>query len=125
MTIASQCIQLAKDQNVPINLNFNLNLPFSPSVNSASNVDSRLSVPNGHPSRSQTANISLDAILDIPKEGKYSQVRRYIYERCRFDPEFKHRVEDSSRVELCTFLTHCFGWVVDPNSLGKNMNRKH
>ena len=74
---------------------------------------------------SPSSDINLESILDTPKEGKYSQVRRYIQERCRFDPEFKHRVEESSRVELCVFLTHLFGWVVDPNSLGKNMNRKH
>ena len=109
-----------------MNLNLNLNLSpdlihllklfLTPSVNSASDADR---------SSSPAPEISLDSILDIPKEGKYSQVRRYIHERCRFDPEFKRRVEDSSRVELCTFLTHRFGWVVDPNSLGKNMNRKH
>ena len=70
-------------------------------------------------------NIKPDSILEIPHEGKYSQVRRYIQERCRFDSGFKNRFEDSSRVELCDFLTRLFGWTVDPNSLGKNMNRKH
>ena len=94
-----------------------LNIHFVPQSNS--------SILSSSSSSSPSQGINLDSILDIPKEGKYSQVRRYLQERCRFDSEFKHRVEDSSRVELCTFLTHLFGWVVDPNSLGKNMNRKH
>ena len=28
-------------------------------------------------------------ILPIPAEGKYTEVRKYIKERCRFDEEFK------------------------------------
>ena len=63
-------------------------------------------------------------ILEIPREGKYTEVRRYIKERILFDEEFKRFYEDSTRVELCARLTKEFGWFVDPNSLGKNLNRK-
>ena len=96
-----------------------------------SNATAIINIISSTPPKPDTASVAATtdaeaaSILGIPQERKYSQVRRYIHERCRFDPEFKHRVEDSSRVELCTFLTQRFGWVVDPNSLGKNMNRKH
>lgn len=62
-------------------------------------------------------------ILPIPRKGKYSEVRNYIKERCKFDPEFKYFVESHSRVELCMRLTDEFGWDVDDHHLGVNMNR--
>lgn len=64
-----------------------------------------------------------DEILPIPKKGKYTQVRKYIEERCKFDNDFKTYVERNSRVELCIYLTDLFGWDVDPHHLGVNMNR--
>ena len=67
--------------------------------------------------------ISLESILEIPQEGKYSQVRRYIQERCRFDPDFKQFINNSSRVEICRKLTQLFEWYVDDKSLGRNLNR--
>lgn len=62
-------------------------------------------------------------ILPIPHEGKYSEVRRYIEERKRFDEEFKTYMENNSLRDLCTRLTNEFGWFVDENSLQKNLNR--
>lgn len=62
-------------------------------------------------------------ILPIPRKGKYTEVRRYIEERCKFDQEFKTFVENHSRVELCMRLTDEFGWDVDEHALGVNMNR--
>ena len=62
-------------------------------------------------------------ILGIPHEGKYSEVRRYIEERKRFDEEFKTFVENHSLRGLCNRLTKEFGWFVDEHSLGANMNR--
>ena len=64
-----------------------------------------------------------DDILPIPKKGKYTEVRKYIEERCKFDNDFKTYVERNSRVELCIYLTDLFGWDVDPHHLGVNMNR--
>ena len=67
--------------------------------------------------------IDSEPILPIPQKNKYSQVRTYIKERCRFDEEFKEYVENHSRVDLCMRLTDEFGWDVDDHKLGVNMNR--
>ena len=62
-------------------------------------------------------------ILPIPAEGKYTEVRKYIKERCRFDEEFKKFFKERSLRELCDRLTKEFGWFVDEHSLGANLNR--
>lgn len=62
-------------------------------------------------------------ILPIPRKGKYTEVRRYIEERCKFDEEFRSFVATHSRVELCMRLTNEFGWDVDDHHLGVNINR--
>lgn len=62
-------------------------------------------------------------ILSVPNKGKYSEVRKYIAERCRFDEEFKQFVASHTRVELCARLSNEFGWDVDEHALGVNMNR--
>lgn len=67
--------------------------------------------------------IDAEPILPIPQKNKYTQVRKYIKERCRFDDEFKEFVENHSRVDLCKRLTNEFGWDVDEHNLGVNMNR--
>lgn len=59
----------------------------------------------------------------IPEERKYSQVREYIAERKKYDPEFKQFCETHSLRDLCTKLTREFGWFVDDNSLSQNLNR--
>lgn len=70
-----------------------------------------------------TAQPSVNDILPIPHEGKYSEVRRYIEERKRFDEEFKTFVETHSRVALCKRLSTEFGWTIDHYALGRNINR--
>ena len=62
-------------------------------------------------------------ILPIPPEGKYSDVRKYIEERVRFDEEFRTFVANKSRVALCKRLSDEFGWTVDHYALGRNINR--
>lgn len=59
----------------------------------------------------------------IPQERKYTQVREYIVERKKYDPEFKQFCETHSLRALCSKLTQEFGWYVDENSLGQNLNR--
>ena len=76
------------------------------------------------PDRYETAEeIESEPILAIPQKNKYTQVRQYINERCRFDAEFKEFVENHSRVDLCKRLSNEFGWFVDEHHLGVNMNR--
>lgn len=65
----------------------------------------------------------VDDILPIPPKGKYTKVREYITERCRFDKDFKNYVDTHTRVDLCKRLTDEFGWDVDEHHLGVNMNR--
>ncbi len=62
-------------------------------------------------------------ILGIPHEGKYTEVRKYIEDRIRFDEEFREFVENNSRVALCKRLSEEFGWTVDQYALGRNINR--
>lgn len=62
-------------------------------------------------------------ILPIPTEGKYSEVRKYMDERKKFDDEFKEYCKHHSLRDLCTRLTNEFGWLVDENSLQRNLNR--
>ena len=61
--------------------------------------------------------------LAMPQPNKYTEVRRFIKERMRFDTEFASFVEEHSRVELCERLTQEFGWTVCPYALGRNLNR--
>ena len=67
---------------------------------------------------------SAEQILGIPHESKYTEVRQYIDERCRFDEEFKQFVTNNTRVALCQRLSKEFGWTVDHYALGRNINRK-
>ena len=69
------------------------------------------------------AQIDPATVLAIPNEGKYSEVRRYIEERVRFDEEFKRLYNDKPLTEFCSTLTKIFGWFVDENSLRRNLNR--
>lgn len=65
-----------------------------------------------------------EQVLGIPHEGKYTEVRRYIEERKRFDEEFKQFVTNNTRVALCQRLSKEFGWTVDHYALGRNINRE-
>ena len=74
---------------------------------------------NTFPSQS----LSAESILGIPAERDYKAVRIYIEERIRFDDEFRQFYNDATRVDLCQRLTNEFGWDVDPDNLGRNINR--
>ena len=83
-------------------------------------------VYTGNPDKEQThevEDVDFESVLDIPREGKYTEVRRYIEERKRFDAEFKNYCAEHSLRDLCHRLTNEFGWFVDENSLQKNLNR--
>jgi len=62
-------------------------------------------------------------IWGIPQKGKYNQVREYIKDRKKGDPEFKEYCQNHSLREICAYLTDEFGWDVDEHSLGANLNR--
>ena len=66
---------------------------------------------------------SSDEADTLPAKGNYSDLRRYIHERKQKDEWFKDYCESHSRVELCRWLTEQLGWEVNPDSLGKNINR--
>lgn len=70
-----------------------------------------------------TQNEDIDRLIPIPREGKYTEVRKYIIERKQLDPEFKNYCDNHSRVDLCKRLSNEFDWVVDDHHLGVNMNR--
>lgn len=91
-------------------------------------VDSYVATPTHTPQQPEsvdqppTQQTSQD-ILPTPQEGKYTEVRKYIEDRKRFDEEFKTFCTDHSLRDLCTRLTRDFGWFVDENSLQRNINR--
>ena len=62
-------------------------------------------------------------IWGVPQKGKYNQVREYIEDRKKGDPEFREFCLRHSLREICTYLTDEFGWDVDEHSLGANINR--
>lgn len=62
-------------------------------------------------------------VVPIPQEGKYSEVRKYLDERKKFDAEFKEFCNSHSLRDLCARLSKEFGWFVDEHSLGANLNR--
>ena len=90
--------------------------------NAAKQPNDTPAVSNDMPAVPNDAQIVKD-ILPIPPEGKYSEVRRYIEERKRFDEEFRTFVANNSRVALCKRLSDEFGWTVDHYALGRNINR--
>lgn len=65
-----------------------------------------------------------DKVLPCPPENNYVEVCNYIMERCRYDEAFNTYYKSRTRVDLCGQLTALFGWVVDPNHLGKRLNSR-
>lgn len=59
----------------------------------------------------------------VPKENNYNEVRQYIIERKKYDPDFKYFCDTHNRKQLSNYLSKEFGWIVDDNSLGKSINR--
>jgi len=65
-----------------------------------------------------------DATLTCPEPNKYTQVRDYIHDRCRYDDVFRDYYRSHTLSDFCEQLTLLFGWYVNPNSLGKCLKRK-
>ena len=82
-----------------------------------------ISISSITPASDAAQSSSDDDIWGTPRQGKYSDVRRYLAERKKGDPEFKDYCLNHSLRDLCQRLTDIFGWVVDENSLQKNLNR--
>ena len=85
--------------------------------------NSSVHVKEGHQFRATDTDIVSTYTPPIPQERKYSQVREYINERKKYDPEFKQFCDTHTLRDLCTKLTSEFGWFVDENSLSQNLNR--
>ena len=67
-----------------------------------------------------------DNITPIPDGNarhKYTLTSLYIADRCQYDEAFRRYYQDKELVEFSQQLTYIFGWFVDANSLGKNINR--
>lgn len=62
-------------------------------------------------------------IPPIPHKNNYNDVRQYIIERKKYDPDFKYFCDSHNRKQLSNYLSKEFGWIVDDNSLGKSINR--
>jgi len=62
-------------------------------------------------------------IWGVPRKGKYNEVREYIEDRKKGDPQFREFCKNHSLREICAYLTNEFGWDVDEHSLGANINR--
>ena len=114
--------KMEKQQNSQFNAPIYLGCTFS-TTNTTNNTNNYYATPVTSSDEPQEK--SWRDILGIPKPNRYSEVRRHILERLRFDDEFREFYADATRVELCQRLSKEFGWYLDPNSLGKNMNRKH
>ena len=71
----------------------------------------------------QKLTILPDAYSEIPQPNKYTQVRMYIKERQKYDEEFRKFYHTHTLRDFCSALSKLFGWHVDENSLGKNLNR--
>ena len=67
-----------------------------------------------------------DNITPLPDpnaRNKYTLTSVYIADRCQYDEHFRHYYQNNNLIVFSQQLTHIFGWFVDPNSLGKNINR--
>ena len=65
----------------------------------------------------------IGAQLTYPEQDDYNAVREYVENRKQRDPIFKKYCATHTRKELCLRLSDEFGWVVDSNSYGKNLQR--
>lgn len=70
-----------------------------------------------------SSNIVSSTEESMPKEKNYNEVREYIEENKLKDKDFKQYCDKHSLNDLCTKLSPTFGWVVNENSLRKNLNR--
>lgn len=67
-----------------------------------------------------------DNITPLPDgkaHNKYTLTSHYIADRCQYDEPFRKYYQEHNLIVFCQQLSFIFGWFVDPNSLGKNINR--
>lgn len=67
-----------------------------------------------------------DNITPLPNpkaRNRYTLTSLYIADRCQYDEHFRHYYQNNDLIIFSQQLTYFFGWFVDPNSLGKNINR--
>jgi hypothetical protein len=67
-----------------------------------------------------------DNITPIPDgkaHNKYTSTSLYIADRCQYDEPFKQYYQNHDLIVFSQQLTYIFGWFVDANALGKNINR--
>ena len=67
-----------------------------------------------------------DNITPLPNpnaRNKYTLTSSYIADRCQYDEAFLQYYPNNDLITFSQQLTYIFGWLVDANSLGKNINR--
>lgn len=67
-----------------------------------------------------------DNITPIPDgnaHNRYTLTSRYIADRCQYDEPFRKYYQEHILIVFSQQLTYIFGWFVDANALGKNINR--
>ena len=67
-----------------------------------------------------------DNITPLPNpnaRNKYTLTSGYIADRCQYDEAFLQYYQNNDLITFSQQLTYIFGWLVDANSLGKNINR--
>ena len=66
---------------------------------------------------------NITPIPDPTAHNRYTLTSRYIADRCQYDEPFRKYYQDHDLIVFSQQLTYIFGWDVDANSLGKNINR--
>jgi hypothetical protein len=66
---------------------------------------------------------ALRAQYDFPSTNDYNAVREYVEMRKEQDPIFRRYCNSHTRKQLCERLSDEFGWIVDSQNFGRNINR--
>ena len=66
---------------------------------------------------------NITPIPDAKAHNKYTLTSHYIADRCQYDEAFSKYYQDHDLIVFSQQLTYIFGWFVDANPLGKNINR--
>ena len=67
-----------------------------------------------------------DNITPLPDSNakhKYTLTSLYIADRCQYDEPFRKYYQEHDLIDFCQQLSYFFEWIVDANSLGKNIHR--
>lgn len=77
------------------------------------------------PSQPIVSVLEVESLLTIPVPHKYNAVVQYVIDRRKIDPKFAEELDKcKDRKERCVYLSQVFGWTLDSNALGKNVNAK-